>query len=57
MLAEKQSIAQQVSAYDACYLVLAQRLGVEFITADQKLVQALSGENYPVLFLDQWLVE
>lgn len=35
----------------ASYVVLAQRLGIPFVTADEKLVNALSGTTYPVYSL------
>ncbi len=35
-----------LSAYDACYLALAQRHGIMLITADNKLVNKLSGSPF-----------
>lgn len=46
--------AHGVTAYDACYVALAQRLGVSFITADDKLVRKFSGSGFSVLWLGGW---
>lgn len=35
--------AHSLSAYDGCYLALAQRLNATLVTADQKLVTAVAG--------------
>ena len=51
------AIAHRISAYDACYLALAQRLEIELVTADQKLVQTLAGTPYRVRSLNRWTVE
>ena len=45
------ALAYAFSAYDACYVALAHRLSVPFITADEALVRKLSGTLYDV----QWL--
>lgn len=37
-----------VSGYDACYVALAARVNAPLVTADEKLVRALSGRAYPV---------
>jgi len=43
-----------VTAYDACYVALAQRHGVSFITADDKLVRKFSGSTVSVEWLGSW---
>ena len=43
-----------VTAYDACCVALAHRLGVSLITADNKLVNKLTGSPYPVTWLGAW---
>ena len=45
------ALTHAISAYDACYVALAQRLSVPFVTADQALVRKLAGTSYAV----QWL--
>src|SRR5579859_3541312 len=40
-----------ITAYDACYVALALQLSVPFVTADEKLVRALSGTKYQVSWL------
>jgi predicted nucleic acid-binding protein len=48
------ALAHDITAYDACYVALAQRLGMPFLTADQKLVQKLSSINLPATWLGAW---
>jgi len=48
------ALAQGISAYDGCYLALAQRLGAPLITADQKLEQKLAPAGLPVTWLGAW---
>jgi predicted nucleic acid-binding protein len=43
-----------ITAYDACYIALAERLSVSFITADQKLVGKLAGSGKAVVWLGAW---
>ena len=43
-----------VTAYDACYVVLAAQLGKPLITADEKLLRALSQTDYDVRWLGDW---
>jgi len=38
--------AYAISSYDACYVALAQRLSVHFLTADEALVRKLAGTSY-----------
>ena len=45
------ALGHPTSAYDACYLTLASRLGVSLITADQKLVNRLAGSPFQVMWL------
>ncbi|ASC71900.1 Ribonuclease VapC9 [Halomicronema hongdechloris C2206] len=45
------AIAHNISAYDACYVELSERLKVPLVTADSKLIRALEGTNYQVLSL------
>jgi predicted nucleic acid-binding protein len=47
----KIAVAQGITAYDACYLALAHRLGVPFITADDKLVRVLAPAPYDIRWL------
>ena len=42
-----------VTVYDACYVVLARRLGAPFVTADGRLARALSGRRDRVLHLSE----
>lgn len=45
------AIAHTISAYDACYVAVAQRLGLPLITADSKLVKKMAGSTCQVLDL------
>jgi predicted nucleic acid-binding protein len=46
--------AHGITAYDACYVVLAQRHGTFLLTADNKLVQKLAGTSVAVTWLGSW---
>lgn len=48
------ALAHGVTAYDACYVALAARLGVPLVTADQKLVQRLAGTPLAAVWLGAW---
>jgi predicted nucleic acid-binding protein len=43
-----------VTAYDACYVALAQRLGIPLVTADQKLHAKLAGTPLEPVWLGAW---
>lgn len=43
-----------VTAYDACYVALAQRLGIPLVTADQKLHNKLAGTPLAPVWLGAW---
>lgn len=57
LIADALSVAltHDVTAYDACYVALAARLGVSFVTADQKLVQRLAGTPLAPVWLGTWM--
>jgi len=42
------AVAHGITAYDACYVALAQRKGIPLVTADEKLVRLLAGTSYSV---------
>ena len=48
------AIAQGITAYDAVYVALSQRLSVPLVTADQALVRRLAGSEFDVRFLADW---
>lgn len=48
-------LAHDLTAYDACYVALAQRLGVPLITADARLVAALTPLALPVYWLGDFV--
>jgi len=41
-----------VTAYDACYIALAERNGVPLLTADTRLAEALSGSSFKIVTLE-----
>jgi len=41
-----------VTAYDACYIALAERNGVPLLTADTRLAEALSGGSFKIVTLE-----
>jgi len=45
------AIALGITAYDACYVALANRQAVPLITADQKLEKKLMAAGQPVIWL------
>ena len=45
------AIQEAITAYDACYVALALKLSVPFVTADEKLARALLGTKYQVHWL------
>ena len=47
------AIAYQITAYDAAYLALAQRLDLRFLTADAKLVRAVDDPERIVLLVSE----
>ncbi len=53
LVAQALDIAVQtaITAYDACYVALALRLSVPFVTADEKLARTISGTKYQAHWL------
>ena len=49
------ALTHGISAYDACYVVLADRLRIRLITADQKLEQKLAGTPLAPIWLGNWV--
>jgi predicted nucleic acid-binding protein len=45
------ALVYEISAYDACYVALAHRLSVPFVTADEALVRKLDGTLYDIQLL------
>jgi len=50
----KLALALDITAYDGCYLALAERLAVPFITADQKLERKVAGSGRAIIWLGAW---
>lgn len=50
----KIGLAYGISAYDACYVALSQRLTVPMVTADKKLVRKLTTSPYLVYDLEEF---
>lgn len=47
------ALAHGTSGYDACYVALSRRLGIDLITADEHLVRRLHGTGERVLWLGE----
>jgi predicted nucleic acid-binding protein len=45
------ALAHDVTAYDGCYIALANRFKIPFVTADEKLARMLSDLPYTILWL------
>jgi predicted nucleic acid-binding protein len=48
------AIAREITAYDAAYVVLANRLSLPLVTADEALVRNLAGSGVDVRFIGDW---
>jgi predicted nucleic acid-binding protein len=48
------ALSQSITAYDACYVALAHRLGMPFVTADERLARLLAGTAYRVHWLSDF---
>ena len=42
------ALAHRISGYDACYVALSSKVNAPLITADEKLVNALTGKSFNV---------
>lgn len=45
------AVEQDITAYDACYVVLADREGVPLVSDDQILIRKLTGTSHRILWL------
>ena len=45
------ALAYRITAYDACYVAAAARLGLPLVTADRKLAGALTGSPFDIRWL------
>lgn len=50
----RMAVTTGVTAYDAVYAVLAQRMSVPLVTADEALARRLAGSGADVRFLGDW---
>ena len=48
------AIAHEITAYDAAYVALSERLSLPLVTADERLVRRLAGTGPDVRFLGDW---
>ncbi len=48
------AVNQDIAAYDAAYVLLAQRLSLPLVTADEPLVKRFAETNFDVRFLADW---
>jgi len=48
------AVAYEITAYDAVYAALADRLSLPLVTADQALVRKLAGSGVDVRFIGDW---
>lgn len=44
--------AHKISAYDAMYVALSERMGAPLVTGDKKLVNSLAGARYNVVWIE-----
>ncbi len=51
------AIGFDITAYDACYVALARRLGVPLVTADERLVRKFAGKEVDVRWLGDVALE
>ena len=48
------AVNHEIAAYDAAYVVLAQRLSLPWVTADEPLVKRFEETDFDVRFLADW---
>lgn len=48
------ALDQGITAYDACYVVLAAKLALPLVTADEPLARCLAGTAFDVRWLGDW---
>ena len=49
------ALAHEITAYDACYVALAERSGAALLTADERLVRRLARTARAPLWLGAWV--